>query len=194
MKDRVPTYPGRVKLTPVVGQTNIYDLEMADQPTENGTALNKANLLTDATAAAIAAAFGSTPDTPNEAFALLAGVSNMEYQEYVGNGTYGSWTNCTSITFAHEPKMVFIVSLQSGTYAGVDPSFWLWLIWSSIKARYAAYPTQCVFPSQYNGNNTCKYRLSDDNKTIEFYATSSYNQVETQMNINGNTYAVISFY
>lgn len=42
MKDRVSTYPGRVRLTPVSGQTNVYTLEMADSPTENGTALNKA--------------------------------------------------------------------------------------------------------------------------------------------------------
>jgi len=39
--DRIPTYPGRVKLTPVSGQENIYDLVRADQPIEEGTPLNK---------------------------------------------------------------------------------------------------------------------------------------------------------
>lgn len=42
--DRIPTYPGRVKLTPVGGQTNTYDMERADAPIEQGTPLNK-NLL-----------------------------------------------------------------------------------------------------------------------------------------------------
>lgn len=42
--DRVPTYPGRVKLTPVSGQANTYDLVRADQPIAQGTLLNKALL------------------------------------------------------------------------------------------------------------------------------------------------------
>lgn len=40
--DRVPTYPGRVKLTPVSGQTNVYDMVRADSPVEEGTPINKA--------------------------------------------------------------------------------------------------------------------------------------------------------
>ncbi|MFR8974501.1 MAG: discoidin domain-containing protein [Eubacteriales bacterium] len=40
-KDRVPTYPGRVKMTPVAGQANTYDMERADSPTEAGTPMSK---------------------------------------------------------------------------------------------------------------------------------------------------------
>lgn len=40
--DRIPTYPGRVTLTPVSGQENTYDLVRADQPIEVGTPINKA--------------------------------------------------------------------------------------------------------------------------------------------------------
>ena len=40
--DRIPTYPGRVKLTPVEGETNTYDLVRADQPIQEGTPINKA--------------------------------------------------------------------------------------------------------------------------------------------------------
>lgn len=42
--DRVPAYPGRVKMTPVTGQTNVYTMERADNPTQVGTPLNKALL------------------------------------------------------------------------------------------------------------------------------------------------------
>lgn len=42
--DRVPTYPGRVKLTPVAGQANTYDLVRADLPINEGTPINKALL------------------------------------------------------------------------------------------------------------------------------------------------------
>lgn len=40
--DRIPTYPGRVRLTKVAGSTDIYDLVRADSPIEEGTPLNKA--------------------------------------------------------------------------------------------------------------------------------------------------------
>ena len=42
--DRVPTYPGRVVMTPVNGQANTYDLRRADQPISEGTPINKALL------------------------------------------------------------------------------------------------------------------------------------------------------
>ena len=40
--DRVPTYPGRVTLTPVSGAENTYDMVRADQPITEGTPINKA--------------------------------------------------------------------------------------------------------------------------------------------------------
>ena len=70
MKDRIPLYPGRVKMTPVSGQANIYDMERADQPTQEGTPLNKATLLSDATAAALGLA-GDDP-TVDEALASIS--------------------------------------------------------------------------------------------------------------------------
>lgn len=41
-KDRIPTHPGRIRLVPVEGQQNTFDLTKADEPTETGTPLNKA--------------------------------------------------------------------------------------------------------------------------------------------------------
>lgn len=40
--DRVPTHPGRVKMTPVPGQANTYDMVRADSPTVVGTPIDKA--------------------------------------------------------------------------------------------------------------------------------------------------------
>lgn len=62
MKDRIPLYPGRVKLNPVSGQANTFDLTRADQPTQEGTPLNKASLLKDATAALFGLGTGAVPD------------------------------------------------------------------------------------------------------------------------------------
>lgn len=41
-KNRISTYPGRIKLTPVEGQEDIYIMERADEPLDEGTPLNKA--------------------------------------------------------------------------------------------------------------------------------------------------------
>ena len=43
-RDRVPLHAGRVKLNPVSGQPNVFDMERADEPTEEGTPINKATL------------------------------------------------------------------------------------------------------------------------------------------------------
>lgn len=62
MQNREPTYPGRVTMTPVFGQANTYDMERADQPLQQGTPLNKATLLKDATAALYGLGTGAVPD------------------------------------------------------------------------------------------------------------------------------------
>lgn len=41
-RDRVPTNPGRIVLTPVTGQPNTFDMTRADNPTEEGTPIDKA--------------------------------------------------------------------------------------------------------------------------------------------------------
>lgn len=62
MEDRISLYPGRVTLTAVAGQANTYDMERADSPTQEGTALNKANLLKDSTAALYGLPASAVPD------------------------------------------------------------------------------------------------------------------------------------
>ena len=41
-KDRVPTYPGRVKLSPIANAENTYKMERADVPIDPGTPIDKA--------------------------------------------------------------------------------------------------------------------------------------------------------
>lgn len=62
MQDRVPLYPGRVKLVPVSGQENTYDMTRADQPTQEGTPLNKASLWADDTASLFGLDVNSVPN------------------------------------------------------------------------------------------------------------------------------------
>lgn len=62
MFDRIPLHPGRVKMTPVAGQANTFDMVRADDPTQAGTPLNKATLLKDVTAALYGLGIGAVPD------------------------------------------------------------------------------------------------------------------------------------
>lgn len=82
MKDRIPLYPGRVKVTPVEGQPGVYDTERADGATQVGTPLTKAYMLTDDTAAL----YGLAGDAATVNNALAKG----------NKDTAGIWNNAQS--------------------------------------------------------------------------------------------------
>lgn len=62
LKDRISQYPNRIGLTDSNGVKKLYTLSREDNPTEEGTKLNKANLLSDDTASL----FGLTNPTVND--------------------------------------------------------------------------------------------------------------------------------
>ncbi len=86
MKNRLPTRPGRALVTPEDGSPPFYaTITRADEPTEEGTPLNKATLLTDETAAL----YGLGEDaTVNDA--LMAAHARIALSEWriVGNKTF----------------------------------------------------------------------------------------------------------
>lgn len=116
MKDRVPSNPGRVLVTPENGGAAYYaTLTRADNPTQEGTPLNKANLLTDATAAL----FGLDANAvPNDVFSIvhtliarnamdIANGVKIEAGSYTGTDETGE-ANAITLTFGFEPKMVIV--------------------------------------------------------------------------------------
>lgn len=90
MQDRVSLYPGRVKLEPVAGQANLYDLTRADQPTQEGTPLNKASLLKDTTASLFGLGTDALPDDP---LRLLSRFQSGLGNEYLWEKTQGVITD-----------------------------------------------------------------------------------------------------
>lgn len=74
MKDRIPQYPGRAKMTLPDGSFKYITLERADEAVEQGTPLNKSTLLTDETATALGLDPSSNP-TVNDA--LLQTLVNL---------------------------------------------------------------------------------------------------------------------
>nr|DAW56287.1 MAG TPA: hypothetical protein [Caudoviricetes sp.] len=106
MVDRVPLYPGRVKMTPVSGQANIYDMERADQPTQAGTPLNKTTLLKDSTAAL----YGLTDATPDDVFqklgdsAFSVGDIRLTNRQSIG----ANWALCNGDTYDAEEYPAYL--------------------------------------------------------------------------------------
>ena len=124
-----------------------------------------------------------------------SGIARVEVLTYTGTGVYGSWANANSLTLEHEPKIVFIYSTMANILVGID-TWQAILFWDRLKKGFADYPNDCAFNVLYSSNNRNRYRLSNGNKTIEWYTTqgAGYNPYETQLNVNAFNYAVISFY
>lgn len=87
MKDRESLYPGLVEMTPVEGRENIYNFKRADEPTVEGTALNKRNLLPDYVAEALGLKAEDDP-VPADAFRAIAeGIEPLIESVAVSEGT-----------------------------------------------------------------------------------------------------------
>jgi hypothetical protein len=76
LKDRVSTKPGRVLIKPESGAEYYAVLTRADEPSQEGTPLNKATFLTDAVAALLGLTTGDP--TPNAAFSALYALITQE--------------------------------------------------------------------------------------------------------------------
>ena len=119
MQDRVSLHPGRVKLVPVAGQENTYDMVRADSPTQEGTPLNKDSLLKDATAALYGLGADAVPD---DVLALLKTLvdnaqtsannkARIAVGSYVGTGTYGE-SRPNSLTFDFIPYVLVMLAYK----------------------------------------------------------------------------------
>lgn len=116
MQDRVPVNPGRVLVTPENGGAAYYaTLTRADNPTQEGTPLNKANLLADATAALFGLDANAVPNgvlvaawnlIDKNAKDIANGVK-IAMGSYTGTGETGE-DNAITLTFGFEPKMVVV--------------------------------------------------------------------------------------
>ena len=122
MKDRLAVSPGRVLITPENGSPYYATMTRADNPTQEGTPLNKNSLLKDTTAALLG---GGADMVPDEALVALKGIidgltaadvgaSRVEVGSYTGAGKKSASTPNT-LTFGFEPKLV-VVSAKADQY------------------------------------------------------------------------------
>ena len=116
MKDRIPRNPGRMLVTPEAGGEAYYvSLTRADNPEQEGTPLNRATLLSTATAEKL----GLDPEaaTPSDA---LAGVCTFLTAVLPAAG----WTGTPNMTKAL--NAVYAETDTAGTYTLVMPEGWVY--------------------------------------------------------------------
>lgn len=128
MQDREPTYPGRVTLTPVFGLANTYDMERADRPLQQGTPLNKASLLKDATAALFGLGTGAVPDDVLHLLSRFQSGLGNEYMwaKYTQSISYGdnlttSQVNILSYGSSSKAQYSTNAKIEGKSVVMVDP-------------------------------------------------------------------------
>lgn len=109
MIDRVPTLPGRTKMTKADGSTEYVTIERADEPTQAGTPLNKATLFDSNAEARYAAA------TPSEAFnkavqILTATVPASGWSSSMTNGWYTNRVNVANMKAVYNPLLDLVIT------------------------------------------------------------------------------------
>ena len=186
MKDRIPTYPGRVKIVPVEGKTNVYDMTRADNPTQDGTPLNKTTFLKDTTAAMFGLGYDAVPDDVFKAIGnMLDGRVRIAAGTYIGTGTYGEAYPCT-LTFPFFPKFVYLFKTPD-----------IYAVTGALSG--ASRTDQVIIPSQISSfqvvenidgsltNVKNNVTISEADNSISWY-TSSRNTAAAQMNKAEQTY------
>lgn len=171
MKDRTPKYPGRVKLVPVSGQTNVYDMTRADSPTQDGDPINKATLLKDATAALYDL---STDALPDDVLQVIRTV--LDERAVVESGTYtGTGTKTPSLVFSIIPKFV-IIQVKNSSVGGTENDAGYWM--SGMKYLVCFNSTSATRTATLNG------------KTFSWTGSATYT-AEGLLNGSGTVYSYI---
>ena len=122
MENRIPTKPGRIKLTDDSGNSQYYTMERADEPTVEGTPLNEATLFDSENESRYACSL------PNDALKMLtkewqvnvpaAGWSAAVNEE----GYYTQTITVAGMKSVYQPNFMPLYELATGVDA-VDDAF-----------------------------------------------------------------------
>nr|DAV20381.1 MAG TPA: hypothetical protein [Caudoviricetes sp.] len=131
MKDRSPKFPGRVKLLPVSGQENIYDMTRADDPDDTGTPFNTRTMLRDSTARFLRLPVSNpfVDDALRHMPDRVEPIGTVKTSPALSLG--GAWLPCdgSQVTFAEYPQLCQILRNTVGTVTwdsvtvGTEPNF-----------------------------------------------------------------------
>ena len=203
MQDRVPVNPGRVLITPENGGAAYYaTMTRADNPTQEGTPLNKTTLLKDATAALYGLGVDATPDDVLVKLGALYDLrSYIATGSYVGTGALGS-SNPNMLTFEFEPKILVFFdgsgSIMSGynmTSSGITTDFPLIGDCTAVSTSYNDKTSPGLFALGSVGKYYTQFKFSADRKTLYWYNDFTTNETNGrlwQLNAYGTVYRYIA--
>lgn len=181
MQDRIPLYPGRVKMTPVAGQANTYDMVRADDPTQAGTPLNKATLLKDATAALFGLTAAAVPD---DVFAFL-GKYNQHW-----------WQRRSSAVTPHSNYSYYMVSGATDYESAGATTVYYASAYTVVNDRFVLTDPSSVdvYYNRYTRADVCKgkYCMSNSPSGYSMYfvpSTATVQRAEDEGS-SGTTYDV----
>lgn len=141
-----------------------------DEPTQEGTPINKATLLKVATAAQYGLGASAVPD---DVFNVVGNWPRVDVGSYIGTGTYGV-SNKNRITFPFAPYLVAISTLSSLGYH-----------YSFVAMRGI---TQLNLIGNVNGVSTYGITLTWGDNYVEWYCGSA----TYQLNVEGTTYNYVA--
>ena len=184
MQDRVPVNPGRVLITPENGSAAYYaTMTRADNPTQEGTPLNKNSFLKDQTAELLGLNSSSVPDDALVRIKELIDAANAYTDtkakivtgSYTGTGKSGS-SNPNSLTFDSVPKMVLMLGYKTSSTIKFLTG---WESSNTTDRYHAMFPEMLTTSYVENvgfgqiWNSSLYGKRSADGKTIYWYNTSS---------------------
>lgn len=183
MNNRQPTpgKEGRVKLTFDDGSVKYAQMEMADDPLEDGTPWAKETVLTDETASIYGL---DASATPNDVFKkipqFMSGKAEAEIGKYTGTGE-----STNVITFRKKPFMVFLYEENPN----LSENGASWLMWAD------GISTPTLLTSEYAFYSTT-ITLEENVMTIKGEADTGYPERAAIMALNNSEekYHYIAFY
>ena len=187
MQDRVSASPGRVLITPESGDSYYATITRADNPSVEGTPINKNTLLKDATASLYGLSNTAVPDDVfsniksliNSLNSSVSQKARIQSGSYVGTGTGGS-ENPTGITFSGQAKFVAIGK------NGTNNAKFMYLI------RDIPYAIQMTSSSSQSGSIMADIGVSWSGNRVEWYNIKGAGY--GQFNDGGTTYKYIGIY
>ena len=190
MLDRVPTKPNRYAVYDDAHNFLRYEYhERADEPTQEGSAINKANLLPDNICTLLGIPNTSEIKDALSVIDTVRTIANGRAQiatgSYTGTGTFGI-SNKNSIALSGTPKFAFITTADDG---GADDASCYFAFWcEGVTATNVYYGAGGRSTNAVSSNRT---HFSVENNALKW--RSSYG-AECQLNISGRVYKYIIGY
>ena len=187
IKDRIPTYPGRVQLKPVDGQPNTYDMTRADAPIEEGTPINKSTLESFATSRLVGRYYplrATYTEVSSATYTTSPLPTSWTVSTDFKTGTFGSISiDASSATVGYDVSKAFDGNASTQWTSGNDT-------WHELTVTFPTVMALKKFKIQA-GASTNSFKLSVRGSNTqeswrELYTVTSIPTTQTEYTINNN--------